>query len=485
MTSPIGESMRDPSKHVRICYLIVLLCLAVDLSLFLWTAHRNGTYLEDYRLNSYSDARGYVVLGRNIWLRGKYSRATAPPYETDVFRTPVYPLWAGGLEILGGIKALYLSQIFLHAVLCVLLFFLSSRLFGVKAGLVSGLFCASDLMLSTLSLTAMSEVLFVVLESALLFAFFSWTRAGPAASGRRFLAIGLVSGALMLVRPGGLYLPVVLAALIAVNACRLGVWKDGLRRASALILGAVIVAGPWIARNYLVFRIPRLTTNDTVVLVYYTAAGSYQVHFGVDQETAQRMIATEYGLEPPTKMWNYWRYGASPTEMDRKAREALPSLLTKYPLDLMTSSALGVARGLVSPSVRLMGEIVGERWAPGELNGLSTFARRAVRRLLDHHPVLFGAYAWQMLHTLSLLLFAAVGIIGCMTSRSARTTGIALAAISAYFILLLGVQGINAYFRFRAPLLPLEYLAAGSMVGLLRANPEDRTRRAARDRRRG
>src|SRR5947199_2638051 len=108
-------------KTLRPVLPAVLVCLGLNLVLLAGIALRNPEYLSDYRLAGNPDSHDYILIGQNLLKHGEYSRSMcAPPYIPDMLRTPVYPVFAGGLTLLGGPLQLYLIQSLLHAGSCVL-----------------------------------------------------------------------------------------------------------------------------------------------------------------------------------------------------------------------------------------------------------------------------------------------------------------------------------------------------------------------------
>lgn len=96
----------EPMTRTQLRDIALILMIAVAPSIFMACdiVLRNPRYLQDYTLASNPDAIHYVVLGRNFWARGVYSREEQPPFTPDILRTPVYPLVAGGLDLaLGGV----------------------------------------------------------------------------------------------------------------------------------------------------------------------------------------------------------------------------------------------------------------------------------------------------------------------------------------------------------------------------------------------
>ena len=200
---------------------------------------------------------------------------------------------------------LYSTQILLHVGVCALTYRLADSVFGQRSASIAALFAAVHPTMVTLNFQAMSELLFLFL---LLLSVSQTIRVlGPGVRHRAFhaFAAGALLGFSILARPAGLYLPVMIAAYLFVA----GAWSRGWPRAAHLalvyLLGATAVVTPWVVRNQVVFDLPKLTTNDTLVLVYFTGAGAYQVHHGVECDAAQRMIAQEFHLRPPEDMWNY------------------------------------------------------------------------------------------------------------------------------------------------------------------------------------
>ncbi|MFH1484824.1 MAG: hypothetical protein ABIH46_02030, partial [Chloroflexota bacterium] len=107
--------MSTNKSTTRTVLAVILACLGINLGIGALIAVNRPAYLADYRLSTNPDAKQYVLLGRNLLLHGHYSRCQQPPYLPDMMRTPVYPLFAGGLDIVGKAGAIYLVQAVLHA----------------------------------------------------------------------------------------------------------------------------------------------------------------------------------------------------------------------------------------------------------------------------------------------------------------------------------------------------------------------------------
>jgi 4-amino-4-deoxy-L-arabinose transferase-like glycosyltransferase len=436
----------------------LMACAVLNAASLLAIAFYNPDYLRNYRLNPNPDAAHYVLLGRNIWLQGAYSRSEGPPYVPDIFRTPVYPLFAGGLDILGRPLLVYCVQMILHGLTVLSVYVLADRMYGDRAAFFAALLTAVHPTLIALNVQTMSEALFVLLlvVTALALQSALCSGAGPLP----YFAAGCLIGLATLVRPAGLYLPLVLIAYVAVAAARTGRVRDSARRAGALALGATVWIAPWIVRNYAEFGIPTLTTNDTVVLVYFTGAGAFQGHYGIERGAAADLIKTEFGIHSEEDMWNYHSRGLSPAAMDREARRAVIPVLTRFPADLCRSCGLGLTKALFSHDAGIVGRILNIPWhSPGAV-GLARFDDRAWEGLLASHPVLISAFIAPFAVNAVLVPLAVVGVV--VAVRRGRPATWLSILLMAYFVLTCAASGIDgAYTRFSAPVLPFAAVFAG------------------------
>ena len=441
-----------------------LLCLLLNAILMTWINVNRPEYLRDSLLNESPDAVHYVRLGRNMLLLGTYSRAAEAPYVPDVFRTPAYPLLAGAFDLMGGAALIYLFQALLQACMCAIVFLLTRKFFGQKAALIASLLCATDIMLAVLNFEAMSETLYVFLLSASALVLLPRIMSKDGSGFAGFLVGGLLLGVATHVRPAGLYLPLVYAIItLAVGLFR-GFWKKALLNSAMVMLGAMFLLAPWVIRNWAVFGLPRLTTNDTIVLVYFTGAGAYQVRHGVDLQTAWRMIAEEFDLRPPEEMWNDWSSDFSPKEMHDRARAVIPAVLSKYPFDLIKSSIMGIMKASISHNTGELAYMLGKKWINLEI-GQVYYPERL--RLFDNHIGLIIVFVWEVLHAICVIGLAYFGLMWMIYIPVQRLTGLVFGCLWLFLVVTLGISGLEAYSRFRAPLLPLAYVVCGYVLSVI------------------
>jgi hypothetical protein len=456
-----------PARLPKPALAIALLCLAINAVIVVGAAIENPDYLRDYRLNSNPDAIHYVRLGCNWLLLGHYSRCDSPPYVPDMIRTPVYPLLAGGLDLLGGAGAIYMTQAVLQAFSCLLLFALVRPWFGLSAAVGASLLLATDLMLAVYNFEAMSEPLFyflVLLAVYLLVpAAERWVTTGRGPVGRLVLC-GLTLGLAILTRPTALYLPVV----VVVTLLGLGLWhrrpRAALTAAALVLLAAVPLPAAWVARNAAVFGVARLSTVDAVATVYFLGGGGYQLHHGVSLEEAHARIANEFHLPRHEEAMNPWTCDRSVAEIDAALRAATGPVLTRYPREMLQAAALGVAKASVSHNTGQLAGVLGRQWLPPGLGDLARLRPAAFARLWDNGPVLVGSFAWQCGHTLIALTGGLVGLLLLVRRHLTRPAGFLLLGMLGYCYLTVAAFGLEAFYRCRIPALPFLYVCAG--IGL-------------------
>ncbi len=441
------------------------ICLGLHLALLVGAALRNPTYLKDARLNRNPDARHYVLLGRNLLERGVYSRMDGPPYEPDMLRTPVYPIVAGGLDLLGGAATIYLFHVALHLGLCWLVWSLALRIFGPKAAPWAALFAATDLMVAIYAYQALSEPLYLFLSVAAALAAVAAIEGLPdsgAVAERRALAAGALLGLAILTRPAGLYLPLLFCGVLAVAGWRRQGAARGVRLAAILLLPPVILAGSWMLRNQRAFGVFRLSSVDTVAAVYMAGAGAYQVEHGLPRQEAMERMARDFDLPSQLEVQNPWIGEGGAAENDARLRAALPRILARYPKSLALSTAAGLAKGSLSHATEVLSVLLGREWDPPGLGALLRLRGDALRRLAGNGAIPAGAFLWQLLHALLVLAAAAAGL--WMTQRAGRPGPelILVLLLLLYAYAGMALFGVDAYYRARLPVLPWLYLLAAS-----------------------
>jgi 4-amino-4-deoxy-L-arabinose transferase-like glycosyltransferase len=449
----------------------LLTCCAIHAVLLIGILINNPAYLWDHGMHLNPDAGQYVVEGENVWLRGQFSRCAIAPFVPDSLRTPIYPVFAGALIIVGDPATLYCVQAALNVLSCALVYLLARRLLNPWAAFAAAMLFATDLMVAISAFEAMSEVLFMFLTLVGIVILVPRRLDDDLPSLQACAAGGLLLAIATLTRPAGLYLTAVVAMVLVVYALAKSRVRKGVLGGIALLLCFAIPVSMWIARNGVVFDLWRLSTADAIMMVYFAGAGAYQVEHDVDLETAQEMIADEYKLPTPTITNNHWNSDISVREMDDKLRTAQVEVLRKYPLALVQSSVLGVLKSHLSHNVGDLGSMLGIPW--NSTSSLRTQQKSRIHALLSNNPILVFALGWQLAHTAIVWSLFALGTCALTRGFQFRWPHFLLASVIAYFVLTVAIVGSEAYCRSRTPHMPFVCVVAGASVQLFKRSPKE------------
>ncbi len=451
------------ARPVRVdMFWIALLSVGINLLLILFIGLNRPAALQDYHVGGNPDGNQYVQLGTNIWLKGVYSRQSEPPYQPDIKWTPLYPMLAGGIQaLLKTIWPLYALQVIFSTATALLLYSMAASMFGRSTGLIAGILYAVDLMIATLNVQVLSESFFIFASTASIFLWtrILWTTSATKHPFRDHIILGTILGLTILIRPTALYLPMVLGIfeflVFLVRKQRRAVFAP-----AALIAVAYLVTLPWIARNYVVYGMPRLTIVDSLNLAYYVGAGVYQVQFGIETiQEAQAKISADYALVPATQAHNFWLAGENVAAMDAAWRKAAWDIFSKYPGSLARSVVTSIVIGLTGHDTNDLARITGKTWAnPGLAYLRSMDFGKFVGGLLLNHPVFIFIFIWQALLVIANLILGSVGMITSLFDGSRRLLCGSFLVIIAYYVATMAMQGLTPDARMRAPLVPLMHI---------------------------
>lgn len=443
-------------RHNLFCLLVIsLVSITLSVAVLAFIAHGNPAYLRDYRTNGY-DGRHYVRLGQNFLLRGVYSREEHAPYRPDINRPPLYPLVAGGISVLfKAIWPLYVLQMMLSLGTSILLYLLISSLFGRFAGLLVGLLHASEPTLAILNSQVLTEPSFVFLTTLGLFL---WIRTifppeGRSRSYALYLLAGLALGLAALIRPTGLYFPVLLC-LIHVSILLHRKAFVHVLRPLLLLLAAYVIIIPWVVRNHSVFGIWRYTTIDSLNLVYYVGAGVYQRELSIPTlEEAQARMASDYHLVPATVAHNFWLADEPIKLLESQWRNAAWEIFSRYPTTTLRTLASGLTIGLISHNVDDLALAGGMRWInPGLTSLLRGDLSGFLSRLSHNHPFLIVLFIWIEVVTVASCVWTLFAVFTSLTTGRWRTFTLICLTLLCYFLANIILQAPTPDARMRTPL---------------------------------
>jgi hypothetical protein len=471
------QAFVPPIQRRRDLIIITVIGLVVNGCLGLGILLRNPDYLRNYELGPNPDAIHYALLGHNFWSKGVYSRQATPPYEPDVLRTPIYPVLVGAITMAGAVTwPLYAMQVVFALATNALVYMIALRCWRGSGALCGGILSASSVSLAVLNFEAMSESLFTLLStaSALLWVRTLLDERQECSWLLQHALLGMLLGIAILTRPAAMYLPLVMGAATAVcvvfaRAPRSA--RKGMCAALLLIAVSYSLVAPWVVRNYIVFGVPRVTTADTINLVYFAGAGAYQVEHGISGEEARERISQEFGLVSLVKTNNHWLADQAVAEIDAAQRRAVPRILMQYPRSLVLATVCGLGKAAISHNVGGVAYLWRLEWKPPGMGTVFTEGPRAfVDRARQNTGVLLGIFAWEMMLMATTYALAGIGVGVALRRRPWRYRAACLMLLSAYYCATIAVVGIDAYMRHRAMIIPLVCVFGGLGFSALRAN---------------
>ncbi len=270
---------------MRFSHLVLLLVL-FRIGLLAYFVFTEGKYL-------YPDSPMYLELAENLVKHHVFSMSRFEPFLPHVFRTPGYPGFLAFFKFLGLQNPYFivLVQEFIYAATIIIFYFLSQGLFDrniIRGGLIFLLLEPGGLAYPKLLL---SEVLFfptLVISVLLIGQYLRKNRL------RYLVVAGLVMGIGALIRPGMMYLPLVLAiTMILFNIRNLKRWLD----AAVLILIFVLVISPWLTRNYHCFGKIFMSGIQGYTLANYHVPMVWELFKGMPQEQSQAIIQSKVNVE--------------------------------------------------------------------------------------------------------------------------------------------------------------------------------------------
>jgi 4-amino-4-deoxy-L-arabinose transferase-like glycosyltransferase len=241
------------------------------------------------RVYAVADAVGYERLAVNLLERGVFSQSPGPPYQPELLRTPMYPLFISAVYRVGGAepRSVVALQIALSALIGLLVYTLSKRA-GNRIAFPAALLCGLSPNMGFYAAMLLSEVVFTCI---LLTGIISLLAGLDTNSLAKISLSGLLIGLSALTRPISLYFPCFVVILV------LWIWRKNLRRGLLLVsvFSGVYLAtlSPWLARNVRVSDRLIVTTAGELNLFHYHAAMVKAVREGTDVDEARRRLGLE------------------------------------------------------------------------------------------------------------------------------------------------------------------------------------------------
>lgn len=434
----------------RIALFLVAACLATRLAFFLAVQPWDSGVQDRVILRS--DALGYHALAANLVSHQEFTHT--PGAAPEALRTPGYPVFIAFFYAVFGPHPwiVLLAQVVLDSLACALLFATLEKFIPRFAAFLAALGYAFDPFLVFLSVTLMSEVLFV-------FACVLGLRFLAIAVERRFeppsltwvasgaMAFGLAS----LVRPIAMYLPVILCPFLFVSLRHRP--RLALKVASVFAIVFVATLSPWLARNLASFGALSLSTSGPYNLLVWNVGPMEMTRTGRPAlETRDRLLA-----EADRLMHEDGLPSSAANEFQRSRYRSRLALryIAERPLEFLDRYAFGVVASFANLGTRGYADMLGIRDVEEDRFDLRAHSGvvEVVTAALAHKSageLCIGAVSAAFLFVSYACLL--IGVWNARCSAAAQRTFLLLCGvIAAYFILITGTAGLA---RFRAAATP-------------------------------
>jgi hypothetical protein len=397
------------------------------------------------------DSRGYLLLAENLRRSGQY----VADEGTDLAWPPGYPVFLNLVfSALGeSLPSVALAQLMLSGVTSLLLYAIGEAAGFPRAGMVAAWLSAVSPTAALWSLTVMSETLFAFL---LVGATASWVISWRT---RRVVPMLLAGGLLSLsalVRPIVLVLPLLWAALAALETGRKEEARRGLRAALTLLLPVVIVVVGWSLRNQAAHG----------KFTFATVGGRTLLNFNMGLVVAEVRGVTRDEAMPEIASWR------------DPGREAL-EFIVAHPMEFAQVQVEGVLKSLFGFDLGVWAKVMGVDDSLQGFGITQSLLRGDVRQAVGSLGQMVAGPGTRLVAAILLLslgqLVLVYGAIGCLLvlwlrRKIAWPSWLLLCAVTAAYLLVVPLASGTA--RFRIPAEPFLYLMAG--LGLTGAHLRSR-----------
>ncbi len=281
------------NKQISIVALLFFAALVPRLIFFLIASFKHI----DLSTIAYEDASSYIQAAKYIFTQHIFAYDNGLPLQPDSFRTPGYPVFVYLFSFgLWSLKLLTLVQYILVFLSSLVLYRLSLALFKEKSiALGTALLFVLEPYYVFWSGLTMSEGLFVPL--LILGVYFTY-QSIVSSNTKNILATGLLFGLAALTRPVLLPFFVIMVATFIVTWLihqHFGL-ATLIKKAFILVMGFLIVAGPWSLRNHRLFGSWNISSVGSYNSVFYDSALLLSRKEHLSWEDAVLQLTTMLGM---------------------------------------------------------------------------------------------------------------------------------------------------------------------------------------------
>lgn len=447
-----------------------------------------------------ADAVSYDTAARNMLAGRGFSICDQFPYLPDSFRTPLYPAVLAGLYALVGARPWLMIPVQCLLSLLTLWLFVQATvlLFDEAVARVGAYMWALSPLLLTCVHSLITETLFLTFFVAGWLCWLLFVRQGR---WRTLAGAGVLLGVAILARPAAQYVPLVLAPLSAWAA-----WRRWHARGTALAVAGVLlvtsgaIVAPWLARNYRVFGVWKLSTADGCHYFTQSAVLTLRAQFGQPADvtrgalydgffrhyalcvTQESYMALYWGL-PSAACTNasllagvHGALGPAPAggpvglsnyvAMSRAQLQTACAVITRYPLAYARCVARSITQLLLTPPWQEVMRLV---YPDVDAHALAlALVHRDWPQLapMPRGAVMFGIVtaAITTAFSIGIVMLALVGVVRLVRGNTDVCIKLACILVPGYFVAVTGGYGEA---RYRVAMLPIMVaLAARGFVWL-------------------
>lgn len=237
------------------------------------------------------DAKGYLLLAQNLLTTHNFSFSTQAPFALESFRSPGYPFF---LALLHALFGSWLSALFVQAAVVSVapaLLYVLFRSYHERAAFWGSIVFAVEPIHLFLSVSFLSDALYVCLFLLSLVLLEQGVRHE---SRHYFVMSGLVLGISIMVRPIGIFLPILYIGYMFLGN-RFS--RQGIASVAIFGISCLIIVFPWMLRNHANFGSWNISSVGSANLMIYNAPAFLQYRPDVHgQEIMERFQQEQNAL---------------------------------------------------------------------------------------------------------------------------------------------------------------------------------------------
>lgn len=389
------------------------------------------------------DSSTYLLLADNLLNEGAFSLMPFEPYIPDMIRTPGYPVFLIPFRMTAApFAVIALSQMVLGALVPLLVYDSAKRL-GAASPLLGAGITMVDFCLLLFTPMILSDGLFVFLLTLCIWMFIrgrehqSW-----------WWGASIVLGLAILVRPIGLYLPLLFFLWTVAESRQ---WK---RSVLIMLIGLIPVFG-WKVRNEMTFDTAALSTMDMNNLLLFNAAAVEAEASAKPFEHVQSAYidrartAMDGQPQPSAGAYRNW------------ARQQAFEVLAEHPVIFAKQSSEKMALYFFKPPRSWFARALELDYSYAPLSGAEAETGRIRRFFAENHSLTILLSGFQFILSVVTFILAVIGLQKLWQRQ--RTVALLLFGLLLYFLLTSTITMPDA--RFRMPVVPVLGVLAAMGVG--------------------